>query len=279
MTGSRARTGTGAHASPGLIERYAAGAADISPDAVWTLEAHLEGCGQCRDGLAEAVRRRSKATVALLDRVHAGLNAELAQVRQAPARRRALRWLPGGIARRWAAPSLFRWLLVMAIAVLFDLASQAERPGSPSLVLLLAPVAPLFGVAAAWARRSDPTYEVVAAALYLVLQRTLTVLLVVIPALAGAGWIVGTSPARWLLPCLAFTAGTLALGGAIGVPRAATGLGLLWTAAVIVPSLATDELSVALRPGSLPAWAALTAGVTVVLALRRGAFTRLQSLH
>jgi hypothetical protein len=148
-------------------------------------------------------------------------------------------------------------------------------------VLLLAPVAPLLGVAAAWSRGLDPAHELVTASpragLYLVLRRTLAVLVVVIPALAGAGWLVGTSPARWLLPCLAFTAGALALGEVVGLHRAASGLALAWTAVVVAPSLVTARTPVLLEPASLPAWAALTALVAVVAVLRRDAYTGLPS--
>ena len=110
----------------------------------------------------------------------------------------------------------------------------SRRPPGPSLLLLLAPVAPLLGVAAAWARGTDPAYELVAATpragLYLVLRRTLAVLVVVIPALTVAGcrsarrrlagccraW--RSPPARWRSAAL------------IGVPRAAAVLAAGWVA-------------------------------------------------
>ena len=50
----------------------------------------------------------------------------------------------------------------------------------------------------------------------------------VISVLVVGGWLVGVSPARWLLPCLAFTAGALALGEVVGLQRASTGLALGW---------------------------------------------------
>jgi hypothetical protein len=148
-------------------------------------------------------------------------------------------------------------------------------------VLLLAPVAPLVAVAAAWSRGLDPAYEIVVASpragLDLALRRTAGVLLVVIPALAVAGWLVGASPARWLLPCLAFTIGALALGDVIGLRRAATGLAAAWSLAVVAPSLVTARPTVLLSPDALPGWAAATVLVAAALALRRRGYTTLRS--
>jgi len=182
----------------------------------------------------------------------------------------------------WAPPGLWSRLtmtvLVLAAALGLDMADF--RLG-PSFVLLVAPIAPLLGVAAVWSASVDPAYELVVASpragLYLVLRRTLAVLVVVVPALAAAGWVVGASPVLWLLPCLAFTAGTLALGELIGVHWAAGVLALVWTAGVIGPSILTSRATFLLAPGSLPYWAALIATAAIPLLLRRNAYTGLRS--
>jgi hypothetical protein len=100
------------------------------------------------------------------------------------------------------------------------------------------------------------------AGLYLVLRRTLAVLVVVIPALTVAGWLAGASPARWLLPCLAFTAGALALGELVGLRWSAGALALAWTAGVITPSVLAGRTPVLLEPASLPYWAGLIAVIS-----------------
>jgi hypothetical protein len=173
------------------------------------------------------------------------------------------------------APWLVMTILVTALAVLTDRVMPLDLP---SLALLLAPIAPLAGVAAAWARGIDPAHELVAASpragLYLVLRRTVAVLVVVIPLLTVATW---TSPARWLLPCLAFTVGTLALGGFIGVRRAAIALVCAWAALVVGPSLVTATTPVVLEPAALWGWAAGTLVCAVVLRLRAGVYTLLSS--
>jgi hypothetical protein len=272
------------HASAELLERYAAGRERIGADVLWALEAHLEACAACRSRLAAAVARQSPDTVALLERVHARLAAELADNARMPARRPLRMRLPGR-ALWWAPPSLLPRLamtvLVVGVALGLDLADGLDGGRSPSLVLLLAPVAPLLGVAAAWSRGLDPTHELTCASpragLSMVLRRTLAVLAVVIPVLAAGGLLVGTSPARWLLPCLAFTAAALALGELVGLHRAASGLALGWVAVVVAPSLITAQAPVPLAPSSLPGWAAATAVAATVLVVRRRAYRELAS--
>jgi len=121
-------------------------------------------------------------------------------------------------------------------------------------------------------------YEVVAATprsgLYLVLRRTLVVLAIVLPLLFVTGW---ASVGIWLLPSLAFTTGTLALGGLIGVTRAAYALVAVWGAVFFLPTLAKQEQTFALHPGAIPVWGGVFALTVVVVALRRNAFTRLDA--
>jgi hypothetical protein len=87
------------------------------------------------------------------------------------------------------------------------------------------------------------------------------------------GWATGVMAAQWLLPCLAFTSATLALGGVVGVTRAAVVLAIVWAAVVVAPTLATSRTTFALQTDSLLAWGLILAiGIGVVIA-RRGAYT------
>jgi hypothetical protein len=146
-------------------------------------------------------------------------------------------------------------------------------------VLLIAPLAPLPGVAVAWHRRADPAWELIAATpaagLTMLLRRTAAVLAFVIPALAVVGAGTGASMALLLLPCLAFTAATLLLGTLVGVRRAALGLMTAWTLAVIAPSLLAARMPVVLSADSARTWALVTAALTVVALLRVDGFRRL----
>ncbi|MGA5299808.1 hypothetical protein ACPCHT_07760 [Nucisporomicrobium flavum] len=262
------------HPNLAVISRYAEGDADLDDATVWSVEVHLEGCADCRARLAGST---TPDTRALLDRVAAAVDEGI-EAGPRPARvRRA--WSP--VRRRWlvwaAAPWLGMTLSALACAVLLSVA----LPDLPSLVLLLAPVAPLPGVAVAWSRRADPAWELIAGApgagLMMLLRRTATVLAVVVPALALAG--VGTreSLALMLLPSLACTAATIALGGRFGVRRAALWVGATWAAAVVLPSIATADIPVVLRPASVPVWALATVALAAYAMTRADDYRRLAS--
>ena len=261
------------HPNPTVITRYADPAADLDEVTVWAVEVHLEGCADCR---ALVTGSTADDTRALLARVATGIDAGIT-TGPAPERRRSWSATP----QRWLVWHLVPWLTmtvgVLACAVLL----QALTPGLPSLVSLLAPVAPLPGVAIAWSRRHDPAWELIAgtpaAGLTMLLRRTAAVLAVVVPALALASDRAGISLALTLLPCLAFTAATIALGAFVGVRRAALGLGTAWALAVIMPAVVTAELPVVLRAGSSPGWALLTLTLAGFALLRADNFRRLSS--
>ncbi|MFJ7212287.1 zf-HC2 domain-containing protein [Amycolatopsis sp. NPDC098790] len=259
------------HASDELIAGYAAGD-DLPGDRLWGLEAHLETCPACRARLA-AVAPVQPVVAAVWDRIAVDLRPQ-----PRPSRRR---WLD-----TWVTPAMVPWLamigLVTLVAVVLDQVWHVALDDVTG-VQLFAPVLPVLGVAASWARGLDPAYEVVAATpragLYLVARRTVAVLAVVLPVLGVAGWLTGTAPALWLLPSLAFTTGTLALGGLMGISRAAYALLGVWVAVIVLPSLAAPGRAFALSIGAVPVWAGIFALTTVVVVLRRAAFTRLGAHH
>ena len=252
------------HASTEVLRSYANGDPELSPDVEWAVEVHLEQCGDCRVVLAA----EATAVTPLLDQVWAGVAPDTTP---APVRRR--RQLA-----TWATPAMGPWLAMTALVALLALvADRLIPPPYPSLALLLAPIAPVAGVAAAWARGLDPAHELVAATpragLYLVLRRTAAVLAVVVPLLAATTW---TSPLRWLLPCLAFTVVTLALGAFVGLRRAAAVLAAAWAALVIGPSLVTARPPAVLEPAALGVWAAVLVAGAAVVRLRAAVYTRLE---
>jgi uncharacterized membrane protein YbaN (DUF454 family) len=256
------------HPTPALIARYASGTPGVDEVTAWAVEAHLESCAPCRSLLADSV---PAATRDLVDRVGASLAVGIA-AGPGPVRRRRLRGT--GVAAR-----VLPWLATAAGLILAAVVFERTFETLPSLVLLVAPVAPLLPVAAAWSRRTDPAWELIAsvprAGLWLLLRRTLSMLTAVLPMLAVAGWWAGHSPAVWLLPCLAFTAGSLALGGWLGVDRAALGLALVWSLGVVVPSLVGDRLPAVLTADSWPGWAAATVALTGVVFMRAAGYRQL----
>ncbi|MFE7590672.1 zf-HC2 domain-containing protein [Kitasatospora sp. NPDC057512] len=274
---------SGEHASRQLIDDYARGVTTMAADTVWALEAHLETCAPCRSGLAASVATGAPGIAALVDTVRAGLEQQLDAVGTAPSRWHRPRWVSS-----WLTPAMTPWLAMTAVvtlmALLLDAAAPAEVFGSSSPVSLIAPVLPLCGVAAAWSSGLDPAHELTAstarAGLPLLLRRTTSVLVVVLPALLLGGWLTGaTTAAQWLLPSLAFTSTALALGSVVGVTRAAVGLAAAWGAAVVVPTVVTGHISavlqLALHRDQLPVWGLLLAlGVCAVVA-RRDAYSTL----
>ncbi|KOV83264.1 hypothetical protein [Nocardia sp. NRRL S-836] len=261
---------TAHHPGERLLRRYARGDDDIAADQLWAVESHLETCAPCRGRLAPDP---------LTDTVWAGLAPLLDHTPQMPPARTWRRRLTA-----WVSPAAGPWLamvvLVTTVAVALDRLSSAA-PGGVSLVLLVAPVLPVLGVAASWGRALDPAHELIAATpragLPLVFRRTAAVLAVVVPGLLAAGSATGAALAQWLLPCLAFTAGTLALGGLVGVTRAAVTLVALWAAVIVAPTVALSRTPVVLDPAATPVWAALLALGLLVTTLRRTAFTRLEA--
>jgi hypothetical protein len=261
------------HPSPAVIARYADGGSDLDEVTLWAVEVHLEECASCRALVAGSATQDTRD---LLARVAAGVGAGITA---GPDPVRPQRWRTVG--HRWLVWQLVPWLIMTVALLGCAVLLQALTQGLPSLVALLAPVAPLPAVAVAWSRRHDPAWELIAgtpaAGLAMLLRRTAAVLAVVIPALALASSRTGASLALMLLPCLAFTAATIALGSFIGVRRAAIALGGGWSLAVVLPAVVTAELPAVLQSGSSPAWALIALALAAFTFTQAGSFRRLSS--
>ncbi|MFC3499703.1 anti-sigma factor family protein [Micromonospora krabiensis] len=264
------------HPTLSEIDRYADDDPALDEASVWSIEVHLESCADCRARLAGSTTAASRALIA---EVASAVDREIA-AGPAPRTRALLRTT---VRQRWFVAALLPWV-AMTAAVLGTATLLAQvLPELPSIVVLLAPLAPLPGVAAAWSRRADPAWELIAgtpsAGLRMLLRRTALVLVLVIPVLAlfTAAGPSRVNPALTLLPCLAFTAATLLLGSLIGVHRAAVGLMAAWVVAVVAPSIATAELPVLLTPAATGAWAVVTVVLAALTLLRADTFRRLTS--
>lgn len=263
------------HPSPAVIARYADREADLDEVTMWSVEVHLESCPPCRALMAGGATDDTRAR---LDRIAAEVGRGIA-AGPAPVRRPR----PAAVLHRWAVWRLAPWLGMTAAVLGCAVLLAVTAPAMPSLVMLLAPVAPLPGVAVAWSRRHDPAWELIAATpaagLTVLLRRTAAVLVVIVPVLALASSSTGVSVALTLLPCLAFTSATIALGAFVGVRQAAIGLGAAWALAVVVPAVYTFQLPAMLQPGSARGWALLTVVLAGFAASRAGTFRRLSGLN
>lgn len=318
------------HASDDLVTRYADGSL---PEAdAWSLEKHLERCGDCASHVSRAVREG--AAGAVLGEVREALLAEVrgaAEVRvstdalsstdiqdsadvrvsadvqgsaeplRTPSRPAAtplpsLRLRSPRLARvLWAAGPAVRgaWPLAVLFVALgaLALAYGADVDGARPLLLAVAPVVPVLGVALSYGPHADPLHEITAATpsggLRLLLTRTAAVLAVSLPLLTLAGVLLpgpgAPGAAAWLLPGLALTLASLALAGYVGCRAAAAVTGGGWLGAVLVPALAspaemslirlTEQLSACLDgPLAQGAWAAAAVLCAVALAARRSAY-------
>ncbi|WP_411080954.1 zf-HC2 domain-containing protein [Streptomyces sp. cmx-18-6] len=207
---------------------------------------------------------------------------------------------PRAVRLLWAAGPALRgaWLLALAVVVLGAVSlsygaglGASVRP----LLLVTAPVLPFAGVALSYGRHTDPLYEIVASTpsggLRLLLTRTAAVLAVSVPALTLAGAVLpssagGPGAAAWLLPGLALTLATLALGSFVGCRRGAAAVGTAWLALVVAPSAGASPSGEALMAGAAPyftgpaaqsSWAAGALACALLLAARRRSFDHLET--
>ncbi|MFF0485135.1 zf-HC2 domain-containing protein [Streptomyces sp. NPDC004435] len=288
------------HVPADLALRYAEGSAP-EPDA-WSLEKHVESCGPCAARVSAAVRATSPAGPALAalraDLLHTVGHREAATTAApSPARENRRH------ARAWASPARLWWAVgpalrgswLAAVALVtgaaFALSHGAGLPAGRTWLLAAAPVLPLAGVALSYGPRADPLHELAASTpaggLRLLLTRTVAVLAVCVPLLTAAGALLppaGGLPgaAAWLLPCLALTIGTLALGSFVGCRAAAATLGGGWLLAVAGPLLgpaagaSSVPLPYAAGPAAQAGWAAAALAGAALLALRRRSFDLLE---
>ncbi|MCE0444683.1 zf-HC2 domain-containing protein [Streptomyces tricolor] len=197
----------------------------------------------------------------------------------------------------WAAGPAVRgaWLpavLGVAVAAL-ALSYGAGVAGARALLLAVAPVVPVAGVALSYGPHADPLHEVAAATpgggLRLALTRTVAVLAVSVPLLTLTGLLLPASgapaAAAWLLPGADTGAGLAGPGLFRGDPGRGRGDGGGWLCAVLTPvvlapgTAATarlaEQLSRCLDGTTAQAgWAAAATLSAALLTVRRSAYDR-----
>ncbi|MFF2023235.1 zf-HC2 domain-containing protein [Streptomyces sp. NPDC058171] len=298
------------HVSGALAARYVDGG--VRDAEAWSVEKHVEGCPGCaarvsaaaRDGSAAALLADVRTELLAVARAGAGARPEVrdAEAGRAPQRvpqsprgarvTTRILWAAGPAVRgSWLVGVVLVAVAALVLAHVAGLAAQA-RP----LLLALAPALPVLGVALSYGPRSDPLHEITVATgsggLRLLLTRTVAVLVVSVPLLTAAGALLPSGAgvpgaAAWLLPALALTAATLALGSFTGCRPAAAVLGGAWLAAAFLPPLlhrsagVTDRLSLSLsryaaEPAQQAGWAVAALLCAALVAVRRSSFDHLE---
>jgi hypothetical protein len=201
------------------------------------LEAHIVSCDECRALLAENADRER------LDRLYLGVRIGMNEPRRRPVEH-ILRFVgvPDHHARLLAAtPSLsVSWLIAVAIALGFAVLASHNHASNPLPFLIVAPLLPLAGVAAAYSPGLDPTYEIGVASpmrggtLLLVRSTAVFALTGVLVGLSSLGlphltW----TAAAWLLPALGMAITSLALATWIPPGWAAAVVGTVWVGGVL----------------------------------------------
>jgi hypothetical protein len=197
-----------------------------------SVEAHLLACSECRQRLAGTDDATARATS---DRRWAALAAEVDEPRRTPLLRL-------GLATR---PLRNAWLASVALLVLVPLAAATfVGLGSPTLLLALAPLAPLAAVVVAYRTDLEPAGELALATplagLRLVVRRAVLVGVTALPLVVGAAALAGLPMALalgWVLPGLALASLVLLAGSTrLDPTQVAAVLGGVWALAVGVPS-------------------------------------------
>ena len=207
------------------------------------IEAHLMTCASCRAGLADVATLADvgpsnqqsvwDGVLERVDRPTRSITERLLGV---------MRVRPDTAKLLATTPALrLAWLAAVVLVAVFAVAAGRMDGDGPWLLLVIAPLLPVAGVATAYGPALDPTYEIGVAApvsgLRLTLLRTLAVIATTLPLLAvatlvapGGGWVVF----GWVLPSFALVAITLALSTAISPERAGIVVGVGWLVALIV---------------------------------------------
>lgn len=275
------------HVGDELLASYAADR--LNEVAVWSVEAHLTSCPQCRQALGSLVdaERLARNRSVLLAAVAIG----------EPGRACRLLGRVGVpdhlLALLAATPSLRRsWLLAVlgVLAVVIGESLLAEHFGTinPGLsssawgilvpFLLVGPLLVLGGVALAFLPKFDPSHQVAAAAPFpgvtLLLARSVSALLAALVPVVGAAFIVpgpGWLPAAMLVPCLAVSCVALAGVTVVGPISAAVFSAAAWALPTVIVAGSQPAVAVVQWHGQL-VWAAVAVAAGVVAFVRRDRF-------
>jgi hypothetical protein len=271
------------HVEPEILARYSAG--EVDDARAFSLESHLLACERCRAALAATGGEDRERLDRSWTRITEMLDAPRPGVVE-----RGLVWfgVREHVARLLAAtPSLrVSWFAAEAIALGFAViaanASASRGRGTEAVLLVflvMAALIPVAGVAVAYGRGIDPTYEVGLASpmrsFGLLLIRAAAVL-GTSTVLAGAAALALPGPdwtaAAWLLPSLGLTLACLALATRVRPLVAAGSVAFTWILVAASVSYGRADRLIVFRGQGQFAFVFVIAVSAWVLARRRDAF-------
>lgn len=150
------------------------------------------------------------------------------------------------------------WLIGVTLALLFaGVAAMFAGDQGLGFFLLVAPLAPVAGVAMAFGGDADPSQEIVVttpfSAVRLLLLRTAAVVATCVPVamlvgllVPGPGWLF----VAWLTPAAACVAVTLALSPYVGLTNSGTLVGASWSVLTLVATRGHGDPLVLVGPAS-----------------------------
>lgn len=224
------------HADRGLLAAYVAGGLDAIEGA--SVEQHLARCAECRAAVTPLVDQRA------LERAWAGIrDAVETPPLPLPVRLARRLGLPDPTAVLLAATASLRtaWVAGAFVALAFaTLAVVMAGEYTLAPFLLVAPMVPVVGVAAAYGPQHDPLETLVVTAPYgrtrLIMLRTLAVLVSVLPFAVALGFLLPGPQwlaVAWLGPALAMVPVMMAAASFIGPRNAAALVAIGWSGAVL----------------------------------------------
>lgn len=225
------------HADPELLAAYVAGALDAINGA--SVEQHLVRCAECRLAITAHVDRATR------ERAWSGIRDAVQSPPQPFAIRMARRLgvsEPASILLAATASLRTAWLAGAFVSLGF--ATLAVALAGNDLIapfLLVAPMVPVLGVAAAYGPHEDPLEALVVTAPYgrsrLILVRALAILVSVLPITALLGLLLPGPlwlAAAWLGPALALVPVLLALSSFVGPRIGGAVVSIAWSGIVVL---------------------------------------------
>lgn len=263
------------HVDRKLMDRYLTG--DVDRVLAASVEMHVTGCVECRHLAVAQPDVVSRSWDRILDRVQSPEPNWLERTLIAFA-------VPPTTARLVAVAPAMRLSWFVALALVLAFAAAMAHLTDPSTAAIafgsIAPVLPVAGVALAYGRLADPSFEIVASTpvdrfrllllrVLAVTATTLALSLVVGLVLPDLGFF-----GLWVLPSLALTAVALVLSSRIEVWKAAAAVVGAWALLVVQAASSLGGREWLFGPDSQPVFGLVLVAAALGVVLLKDSFNR-----